>query len=86
MADFADMASELTDLQIEEALQKQKEAARIERSRMPFIGKCYNCDEHIGESAHFCDAGCREDWTRREFINKRISPQMQDLEVEYEDE
>lgn len=86
MADFADMASELTDLQIEEALQKQKEKARIERSRMPFIGKCYNCDEHIGESAHFCDAGCREDWTRREFINKRISPQMQDLEVEYEDE
>jgi hypothetical protein len=73
MADFADLASDLTDLQIEEALDKQREKARIERSRMPFIGCCYNCEEPVGAQAHFCDADCREDWVKRSYQERQKS-------------
>ena len=85
MADFADLASDWTEMLIEKALEDQKEKARIVRSRMPFLKSCFNCSFEIGDHAHFCDSDCRRDWMLREWQhnNKIDSDSMQ---LEYEDD
>ena len=32
-------------------------------------GKCFNCDEPVGEGVRYCDADCRDDHLRR--LNNR---------------
>lgn len=29
------------------------------------VGKCRNCDGPVGKGELFCDADCRDDWTKR---------------------
>jgi hypothetical protein len=57
VSDLADKAQAVLEVALE--------AARTHRKpTLPFTGKCYNCEEPI-EDGRFCDADCREDWTRR---------------------
>ena len=60
MADFADDAAEVTEMDLQVALQNAREQPR----QHPFTGICRNCDHPVSEGA-FCDADCRDDYQRR---------------------
>lgn len=56
--------------------QEQKDRARAlsaqrQRTVLPDIGQCYNCEASVPPGAHFCDADCRADYERQESANKR---------------
>jgi len=59
MADIADHASEVELLRITAAL------ASRNKSTLPFIGACHNCDERL-ERGSFCDSDCRDDWEKEQ--------------------
>jgi len=60
MADFGDMAQELTETRLAHSLQKRKLLT------LPFSGFCLSCEEPVGER-RFCDSDCRQDYeTTRE--------------------
>lgn len=86
MADFGDIASDISDIHLQESLFLQAKRAERERKMMPFTGKCYNCDETIGSQAHFCDTHCREDWTLREWQKtQKFDPNSLILDFEGDD-
>ncbi|MDX6914734.1 hypothetical protein R9X49_06390 [Pectobacterium carotovorum] len=58
MADVADYANDLTDLNIQHALANRP-------TPMKFTGKCKYCSEKIN-IGHFCDEYCREDYEKLE--------------------
>ena len=60
MADFADDAAEVTEMNLQVALQNARWLAR----QHPFTGLCWQCDEPLQVGA-FCDADCRDDYQRR---------------------
>jgi hypothetical protein len=75
MADEADLAKELEELALQQALASRKSGPRL----VP-AGYCHNCREKLepvtqnGELKHlqlFCDLHCSEDWEQRERV--RIS-------------
>lgn len=59
MADIIDQANELSDLLTSAAVSSRPRP-------LPFIARCYNCDESI-DKGHFCDSGCKEDFERRKY-------------------
>lgn len=63
MPDIIDTANDLADLHLEAAIENQ----RIQATRMQWSGRCYNCQEPVGNTL-FCDKDCAEDFERR---NKR---------------
>ena len=61
MADFADDAAEVTEMNLQVALQNAREQPR----QHPFTGICRNCDHPIEQGA-FCPGGeCRDDYSKR---------------------
>ena len=57
MSDEADLGNEQMELTLA--------AARLRRiPTLPFIGKCYNCEEDL-KMGTFCDTDCREDYEKR---------------------
>lgn len=60
MADEADRAEEQEEM--------ARQAALIVRRRVGprYTGRCLNCGEIIEGPLRWCDAACREDWTKRE--------------------
>lgn len=63
MADIIDQANELRDLLTSAAVSSRPRP-------LPFIGRCYNCEEKIGKG-HFCDAGCKEDYEKRVYAESQ---------------
>ncbi|WNO60421.1 hypothetical protein [Rheinheimera sp. MMS21-TC3] len=55
MADNADEAQTLVELQLSISLKNRKVGLRN-------IGKCHWCQESISDNAHFCDTDCRDDY------------------------
>jgi len=61
MADFADDAAAVTEMNLQVALQNSREQPRSH----PFTGLCRNCDHPVSEGA-FCPGGeCRDDYSKR---------------------
>ena len=61
MADFADDAAEVTEMNLQVALQNARDQPR----QHPFTGICRNCDYPIEQGA-FCPGGeCRDDYAKR---------------------
>ena len=60
MADFADDASAVTEMNLQVALQNAKGQGRTH----PFTGICRHCDELLTKGA-FCDSFCRDDYQKR---------------------
>jgi len=54
MADIADIASEITEQNIEMSLQQRP------LPQMTYTGECHYCEESI-DKGHFCSHECRED-------------------------
>jgi len=65
MADFADMATDLTEGLLEQALLRA-ETKRLEEARKLdiFKGICLNCESPIDKGT-VCDVHCREDYEKR---------------------
>lgn len=59
MADIADRANDLMELDQRIALSHRKEGA------LKQIGCCYNCSEALAAGL-FCDIDCRDDYEKRE--------------------
>jgi hypothetical protein len=57
VSDEADAAHEAEQAALRAALSLRKKSLRE-------VGKCYNCDEELHRGL-FCDADCRDDYTRR---------------------
>lgn len=75
MADEADMAHELEELERRNALANMPKGPRLEPR-----GSCYNCGEPLtkgkGKSKTlnqklFCDGDCADDWERRQKLRGR---------------
>ena len=65
MSDWTDRASEIQELQEKAALDNQREQAKeLEQALEGAKGRCLNCQEPV-LTGRFCDADCREDFTRR---------------------
>jgi len=60
VADFADDASAVTEMNLQVALQNAKGQARAH----PFTGICRNCNNSVNKGA-FCDTDCRDDYDKR---------------------
>jgi hypothetical protein len=56
MTDNVDQALEFEELRRKIALEKQ-----AAKPTMPFIGRCYNCEEPIDDGC-FCNTDCRDDY------------------------
>jgi hypothetical protein len=54
----------------EEEILQDSLSAVARRPKMPFTGRCYNCDEVI-ERGSFCDADCRDDFEHRQRLKGR---------------
>jgi hypothetical protein len=54
-----DKASELEQMHRDAALSVRKPAGP-----QP-CGVCHNCDDRVCEGMRFCDADCRDDWSKR---------------------
>lgn len=61
MADDVDRATELQETQLKIALGKQSK-----KKRLNAVGRCFNCNEVVGQDALFCDSDCREDYEKRQ--------------------
>jgi len=61
MADFAYDAAEVTEMNLQEALQNARWLAR----QHPFTGICRNCDHPVSEGAFCPGSECRDDYQRR---------------------
>jgi hypothetical protein len=65
MADDIDRANELADLEREAAIYWAQR-----RKILPYVGRCYNCDEPL-EDGIFCHGGeCCEDYRKREAMKR----------------
>ena len=66
MADFADDASAVTEMNLQVALQNAKGQGRTH----PFTGLCRNCSDPVEQGA-FCPGGeCRDDYAKRSAFYK----------------
>lgn len=59
MCDEVDIAQERIEIELQRAIDAARHAPR-----MAITGRCYNCNETT--PGHFCEAGCREDWIKRQ--------------------
>lgn len=66
MADTIDYAEAAYSKILEASISK----SRLHR-KLPDIGHCYNCQEPLNSGSLFCDADCRDDYEKREMINRR---------------
>lgn len=66
------MAKDEADIAAEQEEYARAEAFyRVQQANTFRLGTCYNCDEPTpGES--FCDARCREDYERRQLVERRL--------------
>jgi len=73
MADEVDIANDLQELALQQALN----AARVGGPRLVARGACYNCDEILAPRADgqhvqlFCDGDCADDWERMQAAKAR---------------
>ena len=66
MSDLADDAAEVTEMNLQIALQNARQQAR----KHPFTGLCRWCHEHIDQGT-FCPGGeCRDDYMKRAIFNR----------------
>ena len=64
MADIIDQAQDLIE---------KEAASRLAARRFTFLaptGECYNCGEVVAHDRLFCDADCRDDYDRRQRLEK----------------
>jgi len=59
MADLADKANDLQELELQNILKKQSNIPKI-----PFSGSCLSCDEPLSQ-ARYCDSYCRENHEKK---------------------
>lgn len=59
--DIADLAQEIEHLPVTAAIA----AARNHTDTIPPCGQCYNCQASVPDGHRFCDADCRDDYTKR---------------------
>lgn len=64
MTDSIDMGCEREQEDRERAL-----AAQAAKPKMVFKGECYNCEAEIVRGC-FCDGDCRDDYERRERLDR----------------
>jgi len=65
MADFADLASDLTEKQLEQAMFRAETKRKEEMRKLDiFKGICLNCEHPISVGT-VCDEYCREDYELR---------------------
>ncbi len=62
MSDCVDDANDMCDLMLSATL------ANRDLSRLPATGSCLNCCESLPDGGRFCDADCRDDYEKREFM------------------
>ncbi|MBS4049402.1 MAG: hypothetical protein KG075_23860 [Alphaproteobacteria bacterium] len=63
MADIIDQANDTADLFLRSSLLKRQQSAKDPPSG---IGMCLSCGEDVEGERRWCDAGCRDDWQRRQ--------------------
>jgi hypothetical protein len=64
MSDIIDQANDLIEREM---------AARLSARRaspMPPTGECYNCGEQLDGDRRFCDADCRDQFDKRQRLEK----------------
>lgn len=61
--DMADQAGAVVELSITLAMQRARHAAAQPTS---VSEACLNCGERTTSGARWCDAECRDDWSRRQ--------------------
>ena len=66
MSDFADIAAEREELDRTLALR----AAHNHAPDLPAIGQCHNCQASVPEGARFCDCACRDDYDKRQKVER----------------
>lgn len=59
MADEADRADAVIELNLAEALSRSRGVEILPR------GYCHNCEADLPDDSLFCDKHCREDWEAR---------------------
>lgn len=64
MADIADDGADRAEFFLKLAKQRQEDESK--RLVLPAIGRCYNCDELLGDDRRWCDEDCKADWEHRE--------------------
>lgn len=67
MADEADLAKDLEEFALKQALAHRKGGGVNLAPR----GLCYNCDEPLKEKKPFCDEACRDDWEKQQAAKRR---------------
>lgn len=65
MADDIDLAQSETDL-----LQAQALANLRSNDRLKPTGRCYNCEESVGEAQLFCSPECRDDYEKLQWSKR----------------
>lgn len=60
MSDLADHAQNLIELALKYSLERYKKP-----NAPASEGKCLNCQEPIAPPQRWCDADCRNDWSKR---------------------
>ena len=64
MEHYADPMDRAT-VESERLLEEQLRVARSAKPQaLPFIGKCYNCDEGLQPDMRFCDKACCDDYEK----------------------
>jgi hypothetical protein len=58
--DFADISSDLNDLENEQLVNQARAKAMIKK--FPYNGHCYNCEDPLEEPKVFCDSLCRDEY------------------------
>lgn len=67
MADLIDEGNENAARGLESAIAKvRNDAAKM----LEPIGECYECGTKLKKDLRFCDASCRDDWDKRQRLQK----------------
>lgn len=61
--DELDRAAQLTQENTDRAINEICQQVSSIDTRNP-LGRCWNCGETIGHDRRWCDAHCRDDWSR----------------------
>lgn len=70
MADIIDRSNDVAQVYLESSLTwKRKEGPEP-------TGHCLNCEAELHDERRWCDADCRDDWTKRHPVVDRTPEQM----------
>ncbi len=67
MGDLVDEGNENAARGLESAIAKVRHDAT---KTLEPTGECYTCGQDVAEGRRFCDVGCRDDWDKRQRLEK----------------